>query len=138
MQKGDELSGMDEQFRISMTGYQVFRALLARGDAEPMVEDIIRHIVLFGEDRKLLETWLTTAYGERLSTEDRAYILRNRNKFGDWGNLSETFLRKILHTDPETGELAFTKTLEEHDAIVEEYRPLWEAYDQASEQGTDE
>lgn len=105
MQKGDELTGMDEQFRISMTGYQVFRALLARGDAEPMVEDIIRHIVLFGEDRKLLETWLTTAYGERLSTEDRAYILRNRNKFGDWGNLSETFLRKILHTDPETGEM---------------------------------
>ena len=27
MQKGDELTGMDEQFRISMTGYQVFRAL---------------------------------------------------------------------------------------------------------------
>lgn len=105
MQKGDELSGMDEQFRISMTGYQVFRELLARGDAEPMVEDVIRHIVLFGEDRKLLETWLTTAYGERLSAEDRACILRNRNKFSDWGNLSETFLRKILHTDPETGEM---------------------------------
>ena len=105
MQKGDELSGMDEQFRISMTGYQVFRELLARGDAEPMVEDVIRHIVLFGEDRKLLEQWLTTAYGERLSAEDRACILRNRNKFSDWGNLSETFLRKILHTDPETGEM---------------------------------
>ena len=105
MQKGDELSGMDEQFRISMTGYQVFRELLARGDAEPMVEDVIRHIVLFGEDRKLLEQWLTDAYGERLSTEDRARILRDRNKFSDWGNLSETFLRKILHTDPETGEM---------------------------------
>ena len=105
MQKGDELSGMDEQFRISMTGYQVFRELLARGDAEPMVEEVIRHIVLFGEDRKLLETWLTTAYGEWLSAEDRACILRNRNKFSDWGNLSETFLRKILHTDPETGEM---------------------------------
>lgn len=105
MQNGDELSGMDEQFRISMTGYQVFRAILARGDAELMVEDIIRHIVLFGEDRKLLEQWLTDAYGERLSTEDRACILRNRNKFSDWGNLSETFLRKILHTDPETGEM---------------------------------
>ena len=88
-----------------MTGYQVFRAILARGDAEPMVEDIIRHIVLFGEDRKLLEQWLTDAYGERLSTEDLACILRDRNKFSDWGNLSETFLRKILHTDPETGEM---------------------------------
>ena len=88
MQKGDELSGMDEQFRISMTGYQVFRALLARGDAEPMAEDIIRHIVLFGEDRKLLESGLRCLRRTALA-EDRACILRNRNKFSDWGNLSE-------------------------------------------------
>ena len=37
-------------------------------------------------------------------------------------------------TDPETGELAFSKTLEEHEAIVEQYRPLWEAYDQKNQQ----
>ena len=105
LQKDDELSGMDEQFRISMTGYQVFHRFLARGNMEHMVEDIIRRIVLFGEDRKLLERWLTDTYGERLSAEERAYILRNREKFAGWGNLSETFLREILHTDPETGEM---------------------------------
>ncbi|MBN1778207.1 MAG: endolytic transglycosylase MltG [Clostridiales bacterium] len=32
--------------------------------------------------------------------------------------------------DPASGELAFSKTLEEHNAAVEIYRPLWEAYDQ--------
>lgn len=33
--------------------------------------------------------------------------------------------------DPESGELAFSKTLAEHNAAVEVYRPLWEAYDQS-------
>ena len=37
--------------------------------------------------------------------------------------------------DPASGELAFSKTLDEHNAAVEIYRPLWEAYDQ--EQGLD-
>ena len=32
--------------------------------------------------------------------------------------------------DPASGELAFSKTLEEHQAAVAQYRPLWEAYDQ--------
>ncbi len=31
--------------------------------------------------------------------------------------------------DPHQGELYFSKTLEEHNAAVAEYRPLWEAYD---------
>ncbi len=36
--------------------------------------------------------------------------------------------------DPNSGELAFSKTLEEHNAAVAIYRPLWEAYDQEQEQ----
>ncbi len=32
--------------------------------------------------------------------------------------------------DPASGELVFSKTLEEHNAAVAIYRPLWEAYDQ--------
>lgn len=32
--------------------------------------------------------------------------------------------------DPATGELAFSKTKEEHLAAVAQYRPLWEAFDQ--------
>ena len=33
-------------------------------------------------------------------------------------------------TDPRSGELFFSKTLEEHNAAVATYRPLWEAYDE--------
>ncbi len=32
-------------------------------------------------------------------------------------------------TEPTSGELVFAKTLEEHEANVARYRPLWEAYD---------
>ena len=35
--------------------------------------------------------------------------------------------------DPETGELAFSKTLEKHNEVVETYRPLWEAYDKKNQ-----
>lgn len=31
--------------------------------------------------------------------------------------------------DPATGEIVYTKTLEEHNKAVAEYRPLWEAYE---------
>lgn len=34
-------------------------------------------------------------------------------------------------TDPDSGELCFTKTLEEHEAAVAMYRPLWEEYDRS-------
>lgn len=34
-------------------------------------------------------------------------------------------------TDPDSGELHFSKTLEEHNAAVAMYRPLWEEYDRS-------
>ena len=34
-------------------------------------------------------------------------------------------------TDPASGELHFSKTLEEHNAAVAMYRPLWEEYDKS-------
>ncbi len=34
-------------------------------------------------------------------------------------------------TDPDSGELCFTKTLKEHEAAVAMYRPLWEEYDRS-------
>ena len=53
--------------------------------------------------------------------------------FPDNDYIEEGYLYFAL-TDPETGELAFAKTLEEHNAVVAEYRPLWEAYDQKNQQ----
>jgi len=105
MQKGDELDGIDKDFRVSLSGYRVFAQLLSRENTTMMVEDIIRHIVLFGEDRKLLERWLKKEYGKVLSETDRTYVIRNRSNFRGWGRLSAEFLTEIKHMDQETGEL---------------------------------
>lgn len=40
--------------------------------------------------------------------------------------------------DPESGELAFSKTKAEHEAAVAQYRPLWEAYDAEQQRKADE
>ena len=53
--------------------------------------------------------------------------------YPDGDYLEEGYLYFAL-TDPETGELAFTKTLEEHNEVVKQYRPLWEAYDKKNQQ----
>ncbi len=104
LQKSDELGGVDTEFKLAMPGYAVFRNLLARGNSEDMVEEIIRHIVLFGKERKLLSHWLEREYGGRLSEEDRAYVLRQRERFSGWGNLSAQLLRDIRCPVEEGGE----------------------------------
>ena len=48
--------------------------------------------------------------------------------YPDQEYLDEEYLYFTL-TDPETGEIAFSKTLEEHEATAERYRSLWAAYD---------
>ena len=46
----------------------------------------------------------------------------------DEGYMTDGYLY-FTSTDPESGVLAFSKTLKEHDALAAEYRPMWEAYD---------
>lgn len=105
MQKGDALTGIDEDFKTALTAHSAFARILSRGGAEDMVEDIIRHIVLLGEDRKLLERWLSRTYGQALSRQDQEYVLTLRKRFSGWGNLSRELLTEIKHADPQTGEL---------------------------------
>ncbi len=62
---------------------------------EAMVEEIIRHIVLFGDDKKLLTSWLSKTYGDRLTAAEQQLVLTK--KFSGWGRLSQEFLTKIFH-----------------------------------------
>lgn len=105
MQKGDLISGIDGDFKSSLGPWLTFASLLRDGEDERMIEDVIRHIVLFGEDRKLLENWLSKTYGARLTKDEQRYIMQQRRKFSGWGRLSREFLTEITHTDPETGEI---------------------------------
>lgn len=56
--------------------------------------------------------------------------------FPDEEYLNEGYLY-FCSKDPTSGELQFSKTYEEHQAAVDEYRPLWIEYDNAHADGAD-
>lgn len=95
MQKEESLDGVDRDMRITLSGYAVFREQLISGENEEMVEDIIRHLVLFGEDRSLIRRWLKKTYGERLSQREQDFCVRQAGRFTGWGSLSAAFLTEI-------------------------------------------
>lgn len=53
----------------------------------------------------------------------------NAALYPDESYIAEKYLY-FCSKDPDTGELYFSKTLEEHNRAVEIYAPLWQAYDQ--------
>lgn len=101
-QAGDEISGIDGDFKASMKSYQDFEGILNATGNTAMVEDIIRRIVLFGEDRKMLRSYVERTYGKVLSKDDISYVCRK--KYSGWGRLSREFLTQVYHVEKDTGE----------------------------------
>jgi len=100
----DDIGGIDDRIKTSLRSYHDFQAILDRTGDQEMVEDIILHILVFGNDRVMLKKWLrNNTHG--LNEEEYDHICRL--KYTDWGRLSKTFLTDILSVDPEegTGEL---------------------------------
>lgn len=101
------ITGFDRYFKSSLTSYRDFRAILQKDtftDAEQlMIENIIKYVVLFGEDRKMLARKIRRDYAEVLTEEQIRRI--TKLKYSGWGRLSERFLTAIKEVDPKTGEL---------------------------------
>lgn len=103
IEKQDELSGIDGDFKSSLSSYLDFKRIIGdKVNNVEMVESIIRWIVLFGDDRKLLKARLVKFYGKKLSDEEIKGILSF--KYKGWGRLSREFLKDIIHVDKSTGE----------------------------------
>lgn len=100
----DVVSGIDMEtgIKASLSSYHAFRNILENYKNEEMVEDIIRHIVLFGDDKKLIKSYISEKYGHILSEADIKYAASK--KFTGWGRLSKELLTKIYHVNKETGE----------------------------------
>ena len=104
---GDELSGIDNKIKSSLKSYHDFHQILKKTDDTEMVESIIKSILVFGDDKKMLKSWLHKNY-RCLDEKDIEYIARL--KYKDWGNLSKEFLTEIYSAD-ENGEV---KTIMDH------------------------
>lgn len=102
LEKEDKLTGFDQEIKATLVPWKHYAWLLERSGGFEAAEEIIRHITLFGEDRKLLQGWLAKTYGQLLTPEEQKTALSFR--CSGWGRLSAIFLTGIFHSDPETGE----------------------------------
>ncbi len=100
IEKTDEISGIDEKIKSNLKSYNDFKKIIDRTHDKEMVEDIIEHIVVFGQDKAMLKEWLS-----KYSLNDDEVKTILRLKYKKWGNLSKHFLTGIKCMDPETGTL---------------------------------
>ena len=96
----DEISGIDDTVKSQLSSYHKMKNIIEKTSYD-QAEEIIRRIVLFGDDKKLLRRYLEK--NTSLSQEDIAYVLKL--KFKDWGRFSRKFLSGIQSVNKETGEI---------------------------------
>ena len=101
--KETEITGVDGDFKSSLTAYHDFKEKLSGIElSQSEKETIILNITLFGEDKKLLQKRLEKLFPNM--TEKQRIAVSNLSYKG-WGRLSGRFLEGITAPDPETGEV---------------------------------
>lgn len=98
--KAADIGGVDERIKTTLRSYHDFREILDRTGDLDLVENIILHILVFGNDRFMLKKWLKK-HTHGLDEKELDRICRL--KYSDWGRLSKCFLTEIVSADPEEG-----------------------------------
>jgi CRISPR-associated endonuclease Csn1 len=97
----DELSGIDDTVKSNLKSWHDFKDILDRTHDYDQVERIIRSMVVFNADKKMLRKWLDkNTHG--LTEDDKRKI--GRLNYKDWGSLSKEFLTDI-YSPNESGEV---------------------------------
>ncbi len=97
IKEDDEVYGTDDKIKANLKSYHDFKNILSRTHDYNMVEDIIEHVVVFGDDKKTLKEWL-----KKYDLQDDEVTKICRLKYKDWGRLSKYFLTAIKCEDPES------------------------------------
>lgn len=100
IQAEDEITGIDDSIKTVLKSFHDFRRILDKTGDRNMVEEIIRHLLIFGEDRRMLINWMNKNC-RSLDEADIRYI--SKLKYAEWGRLSKTFLTGIFSADPDEG-----------------------------------
>jgi CRISPR-associated endonuclease Csn1 len=94
--KDASIEGIDADVKANLRSEMQMRKIL--GDKTKnlrLVEDIIRCITVFGDERKRLRAKLDSDYSQLLSTKEIESL--SKLKYEGWGRLSEKFLTGIIH-----------------------------------------
>ncbi len=105
--KKEDLSGFDIDFKSSLNSYldfkkKVFGDRIEQTKVQEMVENIIKWITIYGDDKKMLKNVIAKEYSDEISAEELKNICKLSYK--GWGNFSGKFLKEVSGTDKESGE----------------------------------
>ena len=98
----DQLSGIDGNIKSTLASCRAFSWLTTRPGGQEAAEELIKRIVLFSSEKKLLAQYITKTYSHLLNQREQQQVLNM--KFSGWGRLSKEFLTQIYHIDKNTGE----------------------------------
>ncbi len=104
--KNDDIdfTGIDGDFKSSLSSLIDFNKILGEKSLHrAMIENIIRYLTLFGDDRKMSENKIKRECGDKLTKEELKAVCNL--KYSGWGRLSRAFLEDIKDVDKRTGEL---------------------------------
>lgn len=101
------LTGTDGDFKQGLNSYIDFRKIIGdkvdRDDYRKVLEEIIRLIVLYEEDKKYLEKKIKSGYKDYFTDNEIKKI--SKLNYKEWGRLSQKLLNQIEGVDKETGEV---------------------------------
>ncbi len=104
LSKEDEIGGIDGDFKSSMGSYLDFKNIFKdKKVPEEVLDEIIKWIVILGDEKEMLKNKINRAYGNLLSEEEINKI--SKLKYSGWGRLSKEFLTEIISVNKETGEI---------------------------------
>lgn len=100
------LSGTDGDFKQGLNSYNDFKAIVGdkvdSGDYRDKIEEIIKLIVLYGEDKSYLQKKIKAGYGKYF-TDSEIKKMAGLN-YKDWGRLSKKLLAGLEGANKNTGE----------------------------------
>ncbi len=114
-----EISGIDGDFKASLTAYHDFKEKLTCAElSQKDKEGIILDIVLFGDDKKLLKKRIEKKFPNLTENQKKSICTMS---YKGWGRLSKKFLEEVVAPAPETGEARniITALWETNDNLME-------------------
>ena len=99
-----EISGIDGDFKSSLSSYIDFRPYMCNGKLSASdVDEIIKWLTIFSEGGTAIENRIKKSFSDKLNPDEIKRISKMR--YSGWGRFSSKFLNGILSTDKTTGEM---------------------------------
>ncbi|MBQ3034357.1 MAG: type II CRISPR RNA-guided endonuclease Cas9 [Deferribacterales bacterium] len=107
----DNISGIDKDFKSSLSTYLDFKKKVFKGEehrideysTQQAIEDIVKWITIYGDDKGFLKRKIQSEYNDMFSADQIKTICSF--KYSSWGNFSKELLTEVQGADKETGEV---------------------------------